>query len=184
MQFKETIVITKKQNNVLLRMIDKHEAQNLLYAMVEIAEDSPYILMTADNFKTTGVEDEMEWIESYNNDPRSILILAEFNGKIVGILDFKSYQNPKTCHRGNLGISLHHSLRGEGLGEELLNKFLKEVKAIDGLKAVELSVMGDNEQAYHLYRKMGFREIGRNPNAFKLRDGTFSSDILMGLELQ
>lgn len=183
MHFDPIKVLTKKQNEIILRMIEPTEAQSLINSMVEIAETSPYILMSADNFKNTSVEDEVKWIESYNNDPRAVLIVAELNNRIVGILDYKSYKNPKIRHRGVLGISLHHSVRGEGLGELLFKKLIFEAGKIEDLMMIELSVMGDNLQAYHLYRKVGFVEVGRKTKAFKQPEGNYCDDVQMVLKL-
>lgn len=183
MHFESLTVLTKKQKEITLRMINPSEVQALLNSMVEIAETAPYILMSVENFKNIKIEDEVKWIESYNNDPRSLLIIAQFNNKIVGIIDFKAFKNPKSSHRGSLGISLHHEIRGEGLGELLFNKLLLEAKKIDDLLMIELDVMGDNLQAYHLYKKMGFIEVGRIPKAFKQPEGNYCDDIKMMLKL-
>lgn len=183
MDFNSVQIITKKNKEVTLRMIEPSEAQTLLNSMVEIAETSPYILANADFFRNTSVEFESKWIEGYNTDSRAVLIVAELQKKIVGILDFKAYKNVKMSHRGILGISLHHSIRGEGLAEKLFEKLFSEVQKIHDLKIIELAVMGDNHQAYHLYKKVGFVEVGRIPKAFKLADGNFCDDIQMILNL-
>lgn len=183
MNFDSVKIVTKKQKEITLRMISPSEAKALLDSMVEIAETSSYILTNADFFKNTSVEFETKWIEGYNTDSRSVLIVAELQNKIVGILDFKSYKNSKMSHRGILGISLHHTVRGEGLAEKLFEKLFSEIQKIDDLSIVELAVMGDNYQAYHLYKKVGFVEVGRIPRAFKLADGNFCDDIQMILNL-
>jgi RimJ/RimL family protein N-acetyltransferase len=183
MRFEQKKIITKKGNEIILRMILPNEAQALLDSMVEISSTSPYILTTPDFFKNTSVEFETSWINKYNIDPRSILVVAQFNNRIVGVLDFSAYTNAKTRHRGVLGISLHQSIRGEGVGEALFKKLIYEIQKVDDLTAVELSVMGENQQAYGLYKKMGFIEVGRNPRAFKISDDKFCDDIQMVLRL-
>lgn len=181
--FDSVKILSKKQKEITLRMISPSEAQALLDSMIEIAETSPYILTNAEFFKNTSVEFETNWIDGYNTDPRSVLIVAELQKKIVGILDFKSFKNSKMSHRGILGISLHHSVRGEGIAEKLFQKLFSEIQKIDDLSIVELAVMSDNHQAYHLYKKVGFIEVGRMPRAFKLSDGSFCDDIQMILNL-
>lgn len=161
-------------------MAEINEAKALIDAVAEIALTSPYILMSAEEFKKTKIEDEEKWIEGYNTHPQGLLIIAELNKKIVGVLDFRTYKNAKMAHRGALGISLHECVRGEGLGEQLFKKLFEEIsKNISGLKTLELSVMGDNVQAFHLYKKVGFTEIARRPKAFKQPDGSFCDEILM-----
>ncbi len=183
MNFETTKVLTKNQRSVTLRMASVNEAQELLNAMVEIAETSPYVLSSPEHFKNMSLEDEIKWINSYNDDPRAVLVVAEFDNKIVGILDFKSYKNIKSRHRGGFGISLHHTIRGEGLGELLFKKLISEVKKISDLIMIELSLMSDNHQAYHLYKKVGFVEVGRKPMAYKQPDGRFNDDVQMVLKL-
>ncbi len=47
---------------------------------------------------------------------------------------------------------------------------IKEQAKANGFEQVELGVYSDNDRARHMYRKMGFREYGMNPRAFKLKD--------------
>jgi putative acetyltransferase len=183
MRISTETVITKKNKIVTLRSPHIDDAQNLIDAMVEVAATSPHIIMSGADFQAKTVQDEQAWIQKYNDSPRGFTILAEHEGKIVGVLDFMGGQRNKTQHRGALGISLHSDLRGEGLGQLLFKKLLAEVKNIEGLTQVELSVMSENHTAYHLYKKVGFNEFGRRPNAYRMADGTFNDEIMMILPL-
>lgn len=183
MFFDSINVLTKKQRELTLRMVKASEAQDLIDAVAEIAETSPYILLTAEDFRSISIEDEIKWINSYNDDSRSILIVVEFENKIVGVLDFRAYKGPKSLHRGGLGISLNENIRGEGVGELLFKKLITELKKVNDLKMLELSVMSENIQAYHLYKKVGFIEIGRRPKAYKQPDGSYTDEVMMVLEL-
>lgn len=179
MKFEQTKHTTKKNKTITLRMIEVTEAEKLLQAMVEIAATSPYILRTAEDFSKMSIEDEVKWIESSNNNERGFLIGAIHEDKIIGLMNFGAYKNEKMKHRGLLGISIHHEFRGEGIGEIFFNRMLDLAKRIEGLTQAELSVMEKNERAKFLYKKMGFIEVGRMPNAFLLEDGSLSDDITM-----
>ena len=48
-----------------------------------------------------------------------------------------------------------------------------------GCEQAELGVYSDNDRARHMYKKMGFKEYGMNPRAFKLKDGTYRDEIIM-----
>ncbi|QLY26887.1 GNAT family N-acetyltransferase [Bdellovibrio sp. KM01] len=176
-------VITKKNKAVTLRSPDLEDAESLIHTMIEVAATSPHIIMTGADFQAKTIEEEQAWIRKYNEAERGLTILAEFENKIVGILDFMGGQRAKTRHRGTLGISLHSSMRGEGLGQLLFEKLLTEVKNIEGFMQIELSLMSENHTAFHLYKKVGFREIGRRPNAYRMADGTFNDEIMMLLPL-
>lgn len=66
----------------------------------------------------------------------------------------------------------------EILGSFMMQIALKQAKA-NGFEQVELGVYSDNDRARHMYKKMGFREYGMNPRAFKLKDGTYRDEIIM-----
>ena len=60
----------------------------------------------------------------------------------------------------------------EILGSFMMQIALGQAKA-NGFEQVELGVYSDNDRARHMYKKMGFKEYGMNPRAFKLKDGTY-----------
>ena len=176
-------VLTKKNKTITLRSPSAEDAASLIEALSEIVETAPFLLNSPDSIKSMSVPDEVKWINSFNNDPRGMIMVAEFDAKIVGILDFSTAKNEKILHRGRLAISLAESMRGEGLGELFFKKLLKESKRIVGLTQIELSLFSENHQAYHLYRKVGFQEFARRPNAYKQPDGTFCDEIMMFLSV-
>ena len=49
-----------------------------------------------------------------------------------------------------------------------------------GYDQLELDAFSDNKSARALYRKAGFEEWGRIPNAFRLKNGSRYDAILMG----
>ena len=49
-----------------------------------------------------------------------------------------------------------------------------------GYEQIELGVFSDNEKAKALYKKYGFEVWGNTKNAFKLKDGTYRDEIMMG----
>ncbi len=50
------------------------------------------------------------------------------------------------------------------------------------LKVLTLRVFSTNERAQHVYRKVGFKEVGRVPKAV-YRNSKYIDDIIMALEL-
>ena len=103
---------------------------------------------------------------------------------IIGILNFFCYRDPQRYHRGTLGISLRHDYRGKGIGMHMMLTLLDKAKTIVNLKRIELNVMAPNAPAIKLYESVGFKEISRTPDAFKLDNGEFVDDILMAFSLE
>ena len=83
-------------------------------------------------------------------------------------------------HRASLGIAVVQEYWNTGLGTVLINGAIDLARKA-GYEQLELGVFSDNSSAIHLYQKLGFREVGRMPNAFKLPDGSYSDEIMMVL---
>lgn len=77
-------------------------------------------------------------------------------------------------------IAVAPEFRREGIGEALLRHMIDRAEA-DGCGLVTLEVRSGNEAAMELYKKLGFREVGR-------RRGYYSKEgedaILMDLDLR
>lgn len=179
MKFEEIKKISKKGKPITFKMLNIVDAKLVIETMASVAETSPYILRSAEDFRNTLIETEEKWIENHNNNERGGVIGAFLNERLIGILDFGTYKNTKMSHRALLGISLHYDYRGEGIGELFFEVLFSLALKIPNLDGLELSVMGDNLVARKLYTKMGFVEIGLNPKAFRQPDGTYIDDIKM-----
>lgn len=179
MKFEAREMSSKKGKKITFKMLRKEDAKLVIETMAQVAETSPYILRSAEDFRKTTIEDEEKWIENANNNERGGVIAAFDEDKLIGILDFGAFKNAKRSHRLNIGISLHESYRGEGIGNLLFEVLFDLVKNISNLETLELTVMGDNTVARKLYSKVGFFEVGLNPKAFKQPDGSYVDDIKM-----
>ncbi|WP_374034226.1 N-acetyltransferase family protein [Bdellovibrio bacteriovorus] len=176
-------VQTKSGDSIILRPALVTEAASVLNAFKEILPTSPYILSTVESAATKTVETQVKWITAANEDPRSALIIAEHEGRIVGITNMAAFKDSKRSHRAGLGMSVHHDYRGQGLGEALLRRLIEVAQSLEGLRFLELNVMSANKAAHRLYLKLGFKQIGYQELAYRQPDGTFTDDICMCLDL-
>jgi ribosomal-protein-alanine N-acetyltransferase len=87
-------------------------------------------------------------------DTRHYLV-AEDEGTVVGYAGLIAYDDE--AHVATIGVT--GSRQGEGTGALLLDALLAEADRRSPV--VLLEVRADNEQAQELYRRRGFREIGR-----------------------
>ncbi len=58
-----------------------------------------------------------------------------------------------------LGIGLLDAYQGRGLGRQMMDMLVAEARA-NGNEGVELTTMQDNDRAFALYQKVGFRYLG------------------------
>lgn len=182
--FQSSKVILKNGQEVLLRNAEASDAEALLKGVIEIFTTAKYILSTPESVKNKTVADQEKWIQDANQNLRNGLVIAEFQGRIVAIADFRSFKDKKRFHRASFGMSVHHDFRGQGLGEAVLQKLIDVCKSVDGLTLLELNVMEPNIGAHKLYIKTGFKEVGRYPGAYLLETGTYATDIMMALPLK
>ncbi|MBM7553081.1 GNAT family N-acetyltransferase [Thalassobacillus pellis] len=68
--------------------------------------------------------------------------------------------------------------QGKGIGYQAINYLEEQIKEKD-LKRIEIGVFEFNEKAHSLYKKMGYKEIGRIPE-FTFWQGKMWADIRMG----
>lgn len=118
-------------------------------------------------------------IEGMRDSQRDYLVTAFLGDEIVGDLGVMLVRpHMKYLHRAYLGMSIRQKCTGTGLGSFMMEIALEQAKK-NGFEQVELGVFSDNERAQGLYRKYGFKEYGRTPRAFKLKDGSYRDEIIM-----
>ena len=125
------------------------------------------------------LERRQEGLAAIEESEKDFSIGVYVDGEIVGqIIVSMLRQHLKFRHRFYLGMSIQQKYTGEGLGSFLMELAISQAKA-NGMEQLELGVFSDNDRARHLYQKYGFQEYGRNPRAFKLKDGSYRDEIIM-----
>lgn len=81
-----------------------------------------------------------------------------------------------------LTIALAPEARGHGCARPLLDRHLDELSR-RGVRTVHLEVEDGNAPAIALYRRAGFREIGRRTGYYAKADGTRAAALTMALDL-
>lgn len=170
----------KNGKAVQLRSLRVGEGAVLLATVLEIMRTSQHLLTLPDEF-TLSAEQEDEVIQKYWDHPDKIFIAAECEGRIVGILDFCIGSKRKISHTGDFGMSLLAEFRGTGIGFPMLREFLDWARKNPRIERVALRVHAKNTAALGLYRKLGFREEGRELRGVKLDDGSYDDVIVMAI---
>ena len=178
--------VTLVLNNGLLVEIRSpriDEASLVLAAMIEIADASPYILSTSEDFKKRTNEAHAKWIEDCNHGDSAVIIASFFEGNVVGLCDGRSFKDAKRRHRASLGLSIQKEFRSSGLGRQMTEFLLKKMKQFNGIKIIELDVMSANIPAIKLYQSLGFQTAGSFPGAYILPSGEELDNISMFLNI-
>lgn len=112
---------------------------------------------------------------------KDIRIVAEVDKKVVGYVSIKISSNCFS-HRGWLGIMIRKEYRNLGLGTELLKYAIREAKK-RGLKLILLETSSYNKAAIHVFKKVGFKEVGIIPHGLRVNN-EYIDTLVMFLKLE
>lgn len=102
--------------------------------------------------------------------------------KIVGHVNLKGAGLKTQLHRCELGLGIERGHRGEGLGRRLAQTAIDFAREAPTLAWLDLRVFGHNRPARALYASLGFREVGRLDDCFRI-EGRQVDDVLMTLDV-
>lgn len=166
---------------IVLRSAKLDEAQMLIDYLKTVTGETRFLFCESDEVKDT-VKEEEQFIREHNEARDALLILAFVDGEYAGNCSFEGKKGSRRVrHRAGIGIALFQKYTGFGLGRFLLERLLTEIRNLK-FQQVELTVVGGNSRAYHLYESLGFKECGRILNANQYDDGSYDEDILMVLQ--
>ncbi len=110
---------------------------------------------------TTKEEARSLWMEL----PRKTLV-AEDGGQVLGTYYIQTNQQGPGDHVCNCGYMVASSARGRGIATALC-EHSQQLAIQQGYKAMQFNfVASSNEDAIHLWHKLGFDTVGRLPRAF------------------
>ncbi len=162
--------------NVVLRTPTWNDLDDLLALINSLVEEGANILID----ERITREEEIDWLSktlTLLEKDEAFYVVAEVNGKVISNSELRWRKTGHDRHVGSIGIIIVDGFRGLGIGTEMMRALIEQARKT-GLKVLTLSVYANNEPAKHLYKKVGFTEVGRIPRKF-LKDGKYIDEILM-----
>ena len=102
------------------------------------------------------------------------------NGNLAGHAGFQRELRMKSRHKGTLiGMYTIPEFRGQRVGHQLLECLVAEVRGIEGLEQLNLTVTHSNEAARSLYLRAGFVSFGIEKNALKSGGGYYDKEHMV-----
>jgi RimJ/RimL family protein N-acetyltransferase len=178
-EYASTKFKSKSGVDVLIRSAVKQDAAAILEHSKSVIGEEIYQLTSGSEFKMT-IEAEEKWIESHLSKPNHIILLAEMNSKIVGLLDFSNGHRQRIAHTGEFGMSVEKSFRDQGVGSLLLKVLIEWASKNTTIEKICLNVHSNNERAIALYKKMGFEIEGLRKKDLKYGEGQYIDTTVMG----
>jgi L-amino acid N-acyltransferase YncA len=151
---------------------------NDLKDIVEIYNSTiPSRMVTADT-EPVMVDSKVAWFKEHTSTKRPLWIVEQDN-KIMGWVSFQSfYGRPAYDATAEVSIYLHASVRGKGLGKQILEHVIHESKAL-GIKTLLGYIFAHNQPSLKLFRNFGFQDWALLPNIAEL-DSIERSLIIVG----
>lgn len=96
--------------------------------------------------------------------PTATVTVARVDGRLVGAYYLKPNYAGRAAHIANAGYIVDASARGLGIGRHLV---LHSIDAAPGLgfDAIQFNLVFESNPARRMYTELGWREIGRVPDA-------------------
>ncbi len=172
----------KDGRTVTVRSPEEKDAQALLDYLNKTSEETHFLIRYPEEINFT-LESEYQIINSTRESEDSAWFTVFEGDRVVANCTFapSGYQM-KLRHRCNIAIAIELDYCSCGLGSVLFERAIDTARKM-GYEQIELGVYEDNDRGLALYKKMGFKEYGRIPRAFKLKDGTYIDEITMVLFL-
>jgi len=130
------------------------------------------------------LQEEADFLKEMLDSPRKGMIAAFLNGQVLGCGSvFPVGERRKQRHRGVFGIAIRKPWWHQGLGGLLTGECVRMARKM-GYEQLELGALAGNTRAIRLYERQGFALWGRVKNGFKLKDGSYQDELMMGLMLK
>ena len=124
-------------------------------------------------------ENEFESMLKHQDDVYCMIV----DQHVVGYYILHPNNIGRCSHVANASYILDKDMRGKHLGEFLVKHSIEIAKEL-GFKGMQFNaVVESNYAARHIYKKVGFKEVGVIPNGFMLKDGSYSNMYIMYLPL-
>lgn len=116
----------------------------------------------------------LSWWEGQLDDELSTLMGAFVDNQLAGIvgLAFEPWEDAQ--HKATLfGLYVSQTMRGQGLGEQLVQAVLSLAEEEPDIKVVELTVSANSDAALALYRRCGFEQSGLEDCAIRVGEAYY-----------
>jgi len=163
---------TKDGRKFMIRQPTEEDARDIIDYSKMLFASTDQVLTTLEEYTIT-VQQEQTWISNFNEDPNSIILIAEMQHQLAGLLFFVGGSKKKNAHTGELGVSVHPAFQGAGIGRQLMVSLIQWAQNNPAIEKIFLNVFATNQRAIRLYRRLGFIEEGRFFRAVKQPDGEY-----------
>lgn len=133
--------------------------------------------------KEISTKDEAEFLKNTLKavkDKKRVYLVAECDGEIAGTTSIEQ-DRWRLNHVGRYGITIKDKYRGIGLGTYMTKEIIKQAQRNfkPKPKIIKLEVYVNNKPAIGLYKKMGFKIVGKIPKQIQWKGKLIAEYIML-----
>lgn len=166
---------------IKLRHLKKSDKDGIWSNFNEVLEEGIYLPVF------TPVISDFEknsWYENIKKEHEICIVAENLTFKspnnIIGQCEIANLEWEAASHVGSLGVIINKKYRDLGIGEHLIDIAIRESKKLNNKEKIILSCFSTNKRAIHLYKKMGFKEVGKRKKQFYM-NSTYYDEVMMEL---
>lgn len=161
---------------ILVREYKQEDLQDAVKIWNTVIEDG--IAFPQLNFLTIENGNEFFLSQSFTG-----IAIDEESREVVGLYTLHPNNVGRCGHLSNTSYAVKKTIRGQKVGEHLVAHSLKKAKEL-GFHIMQFNaVVATNHPALHLYKKLGFIQLGTIPKGFLMKDGHYEDIVLHYIEL-
>ncbi len=156
--------------NIQIRQYTKEDIQPAIDIWNSVVDDAIAFPQEEDLTQETG--HEFFTSQTYTGIAQDV-----DTNEIVGLYILHPNNVGRCGHICNASYAVKKEIRGQHIGEKLVKDCLEQAK-VHGYRILQFNaVVKTNYGALHLYKKLGFTQLGTIPNGFRLADGSYEDII-------
>ena len=177
MIFEEKTIILKDGRTAILKSPCVEDAEKLLNYIKKSCSETDFLARYPEEWTTT-IGQEEAWVNRLRSAPDTLGITCYVDGEDAGNCEISFRGDMKVSHRATIANAILKDYWNLGIGSAMFEELVSAAQN-RGTEIMELEFIEGNDRARHLYEKFGFRVVCERPNMFKLKDGTYRSELYM-----
>lgn len=169
----------KDGRTAVLHSPREEDVPGMLEYLYVSAGETDFLLRYPEECGKYTPEAEKDLFERLNASETEAMLACTVDGRIAGNCQIAWNRRIKTGHRASVAIALLKEFWGLGIGTRMFEEMIRIAEADPAILQLELEFIEGNSRARALYEKMGFRITGVNPDAIRLKDGSFRNEYVM-----
>jgi RimJ/RimL family protein N-acetyltransferase len=174
-------ILLKNGRICVLRQAEEQDAGDILEYMNYVCGETDFLALGRGDIDWT-VEKERKFIRDHLDSENKLLVVAEVQGSINGIIGFAGDEKKRMQHTGEFGVIVSQKYWSIGLGSALVEYMIEWAKNSGIVRKINLRVRVDNQRALRLYERFGFTREGLVSRQFKMAD-KFYDAYFLGLHI-